>query len=244
MGLSIKSGGCTSAGTIAHEFIHALGFHHEQNRPDRDKYVTINWENVPKSKRHNFQTRRHSSTFGVPYDGKSIMHYRSKAFGNGKTTIEAKSGNSFKTRELGTSRWIQKSDEQKLRKMYKCTDGPSPSEEKCRTNNNVKCVFPFKYNGKTYNKCTSVESDVPWCATQVGRDGTVITGQWGDCGQACKKASGCKTIDRVDCVFSFKYNGRTYNQCTSIESSVPWCATGVGRDNNVIKGEWGDCDCD
>ena len=90
--LSLASGGCYRAGTIAHEFIHALGFHHEQNRPDREKYVKINFNNIKPGNEYNFYPKRSTTTFGVPYDGKSIMHYRSTDFSkNGRLlTIESK----------------------------------------------------------------------------------------------------------------------------------------------------------
>ena len=44
--LSLAAGCVTRHGTIMHEFLHALGFHHEQKRGDRDDFVTINWGNI------------------------------------------------------------------------------------------------------------------------------------------------------------------------------------------------------
>lgn len=44
--MSLQSPDCLRVGVISHEFMHALGFVHEQSRFDRDKYVTIMWPNI------------------------------------------------------------------------------------------------------------------------------------------------------------------------------------------------------
>ena len=86
--------GCWWKHTIVHEFIHAFGFAHEQQRPDRDDYVKVIWQNIPESLWSQFQVWEGSHTYGVPYDGKSVMHYTSKSFSNYSsgdgTTIESK----------------------------------------------------------------------------------------------------------------------------------------------------------
>lgn len=65
-------------GVIAHEVAHALGFWHEQSRPDRDYYVRVRWENIDRDSKGQFLKEQPADVDngGVPYDYGSIMHYR------------------------------------------------------------------------------------------------------------------------------------------------------------------------
>lgn len=67
---------------ILHELGHVIGFHHEQTRPDRDKYVKIFYGNILNSKREQFEklTKEEVDSLGFPYDYNSIMHYSSRYF--------------------------------------------------------------------------------------------------------------------------------------------------------------------
>lgn len=49
--INLQSPGClTKKGTVVHEMMHALGFLHEQNRWERDKHVTVNYQNIQTGK--------------------------------------------------------------------------------------------------------------------------------------------------------------------------------------------------
>ncbi len=62
---------------IEHEILHATGMLHEQCRPDRDSYVTINWSNLTSSGQSQFAKRTTNYYYIGSYDFTSIMGYSS-----------------------------------------------------------------------------------------------------------------------------------------------------------------------
>ena len=54
---------------------------------------------------------------------------------------------------------------------------------------NAPCIFPFKFNGKTYNSCTldNYKENRAWCSTMVDETGKHVSGRkkWGVCGPDC-----------------------------------------------------------
>uniref|UniRef100_A0A182NDZ4 Metalloendopeptidase n=1 Tax=Anopheles dirus TaxID=7168 RepID=A0A182NDZ4_9DIPT len=123
--VNLQIPGCTTlAGTVMHEMMHALGFLHEQNREDRDGWVTIRYENIKSGTSNNFEKAKKGSTnsFGVDYDYGSIMHYSSNAFStNGRATIEAKK--STNGAKMGQREGFSWNDMEKLNRMYGCSQG-------------------------------------------------------------------------------------------------------------------------
>merc|ERR1711909_55370 len=69
---------------------------------------------------------------------------------------------------------------------------------------NLPCIFPFRFNGVTHNKCTWDQAHLTehkaWCSTLVDETGHHVGGQgkWGNCGPTCPIAPepGCKCDSR------------------------------------------------
>ena len=99
---------------MAHEFLHALGFNHEQSRDDRDTYVRINAQNVqPSFPIHNFDKIARTNNQDEDYDYCSFMHYSAFAASkNGLPTIEPlrKDKKCSDPREVGRSTRITDTD--------------------------------------------------------------------------------------------------------------------------------------
>ena len=69
-----------------HEMMHVLGFVHEQTRPDRDRFIDLNEENIKPGYEGDFAKRPHGddvyfpqgtevNAMNTPYDTGSLMHY-------------------------------------------------------------------------------------------------------------------------------------------------------------------------
>ncbi|XP_035019147.1 hatching enzyme 1.2 isoform X1 [Hippoglossus stenolepis] len=116
--VSLKKNGCLYKGTVQHEVLHALGFHHEQVRSDRDKYIQILTNNIIPGKEHNFD-KENTNNLATPYDFNSVMHYSKYAFSkNRKPTILARSDPNL---DFGRAKSMSSNDVARINKLYRCS---------------------------------------------------------------------------------------------------------------------------
>jgi len=119
--------GCWYKGTAMHEMGHALGFYHEQSRPDRDQYVEILINNVRAGYENNFNKYKTDriDSMGSPYDYRSMMHYGEAYFkkASGLITIRAKDPKMQNV--IGQRSGFSTGDIEQFNKMY-CS-GVTPS---------------------------------------------------------------------------------------------------------------------
>ncbi|XP_003376582.1 putative zinc metalloproteinase nas-36 [Trichinella spiralis] len=170
-------GYCSPLYVVTHEVAHALGLHHTQNRPDRDRYVYLNHTNIKSSKAYNYRL----TTFDavdveeIPYDYQSVMHYPSKGFAldNNYDVIISRDplyATSFGYREEPSFYDIKLVNKHYCSAMCylescshirnKCKNGGYPNPKYCNT-----CICPSFFEGEF---CQNVKrTDDPNCGQHV-----------------------------------------------------------------------------
>ncbi|XP_074796009.1 astacin-like metalloendopeptidase [Natator depressus] len=105
-------------GVTLHELMHVVGFWHEHSRADRDKYISISWNEILTGFEINFMKSWNSNML-VNYDYSSVMHYGRYAFSmTGLPTIIPLSDPHV---ALG-QRWnLSSSDIARVNKLYRCS---------------------------------------------------------------------------------------------------------------------------
>ncbi|KAL6729294.1 hypothetical protein Aduo_000365 [Ancylostoma duodenale] len=161
---------CAYFGPVAHEVGHVIGLEHIHNRPDRDNYIEMNWTNIPEyEKQHEKMTEEKVTTYDVPYNYGSIMHYSSPVE---NPTMIPKDEN---YRRTISSPFISFTDLTLLNEHYKCKErckkdtnspdckfGGYPHPQNCS-----RCLCPGGYGGDLCNErpgtCgTLLEAKADW----------------------------------------------------------------------------------
>ncbi len=104
--------------TVIHEIMHALGCWHEQNRTDRDTYVTVNFANSSQNCFINLAIWPDAGPVG-PYDFESIMHYGPTDCSiNGQPTIQATPAFAAFQSLMGNFSYMSQGDKDGLANRY------------------------------------------------------------------------------------------------------------------------------
>ena len=95
---------------------------HEQSRPDRDQYITINWENMNSAYQSQFSVCNNCDVQDTEYDYSSVMHYPSNAFSTNPQldTIVRNDGEDLVSRVYDLGLGLSCLDIVEINKQYTC----------------------------------------------------------------------------------------------------------------------------
>lgn len=142
--------GCWTMAIVVHEIGHAIGMAHEQSRPDRDHFIAIHWENIPREKRHNFQKDAYAYDQDS-YDFLSLMHYNAFAFATNRNRHTISALKPENTEIMGQRNGLSDQDVAQINKMYSCSNPPVPIEG---SNTWFTCSFrPNMYTCQSGSHC-------------------------------------------------------------------------------------------
>ena len=110
-----------STGTLLHMLGSLVGLNPEHQRPDRDSYVDVLWDNIRPVQRDDYNVKPSIDTSYGPYDFGSIMHYSLNANSiNGSNTLEPKVPYEG---VIGQREGLSTLDVLKVNRMYGCATG-------------------------------------------------------------------------------------------------------------------------
>jgi len=121
--LSLRRFGCLYLRTIQHEMLHALGFHHEHSRSDRDDHIRVMLENVEEGKERNFD-KFATLNQNTGYDYNSVMQYKRDAFS--KNDLDTMVPIPDSSVPIGFATEMSQADIIRVNRLY--CDPPSSSE--------------------------------------------------------------------------------------------------------------------
>ncbi|XP_066983949.1 zinc metalloproteinase nas-4-like isoform X2 [Macrobrachium rosenbergii] len=174
--------GCVYVGIAMHEFMHAVGFWHEQSRYDRDDYIYVDYSNIQPGMDYNFKKYDWSTiqNLGVGYDLGSIMHYGKNAFAKDRsrpTIIPHQTGI-----EIGQRKGFSRKDIQKLELLYQCAN---------KSHTGFTTVNPPVRPTSTPDGCADSHKFCrEWASTgECDRNPVWMTA---NCKASCAQCAGCK----------------------------------------------------